>query len=150
MLYIQRDDYKHNSIVWYLNRSSPSTAITWSALGCSSNPSHNVSAHTSAAAAASKAASNTGRRPYISTKPKSPRISTQVTNRRRIYDMNKTVATWLPNEVNYWDIMLFIELLNLSFFRFRVSNSTSLNPTYIDRGISRLVRCILRWRHEQL
>ena len=76
----------------HLTRSSPSTAITWSALGCSSNPSHNVSAHTSAAAAAAKAASNTGRRPYISTKPKSPRISTQVTNRRRIYKMNKTLA----------------------------------------------------------
>lgn len=92
MLYFQLDDYKHNTILLRLNRSSPSTAITWSALGCSSNPSHNVSAHTSAAAAAAKAASNTGRRPYISTKPKSPRISTQVTNRRRINNMNKTLA----------------------------------------------------------
>ena len=44
------------------SRSSPSTAITWSALGCNVAPSGKVSSHVSAVAAAAKAATSGGRR----------------------------------------------------------------------------------------
>ena len=52
----------HLKCLIQFSRSSPSTAITWSALGCNVAPSGKVSSHVSAAAMAAKAATSTGRR----------------------------------------------------------------------------------------
>ena len=77
-------EYSPLNVIIFCYRSSPSTAITWSALGCNVASSSKVSSHVSAVAAAAKAATSGGRRQHFQTYNQNQR-PTQATNRSKTH-----------------------------------------------------------------
>ena len=76
-------------------RSSPSTAITWSDIGCDTSSSSKVSSHISAVAAAAKAAATSGRHPHLSAYGQKQRASQMASRRNKGNSNIKYVILYL-------------------------------------------------------